>query len=71
MRLVIAVIIAASTLVSSAFAQDTKSSPPSGAGSIAQVQAQHPGWFKEPNFYRPCPADVEFRDGLRACLGRP
>ena len=40
------------------------------APSIAQddVEHQHPDWFKEPDRYRPCPANVEFPGGRHTCL---
>jgi hypothetical protein len=70
-----AVIVAASLLtlvpIRAAIAQTPdkqSSSPPPSPG---YVEDQHPEWFKENYKYRPCPADVMFPNGRRACLGKP
>jgi hypothetical protein len=32
------------------------------------IVRRHPDWFREPNAYKPCSANVEFANGRRACL---
>jgi hypothetical protein len=43
---------------------------PAGSG-LDQLTREHPGWFMEPNTYKPCPTSVVFPNGSPACLGCP
>ena len=58
---------------SGAFAQQsTQPSPPaSGQSTLDDVKRENPGWFTEPNPYKPCPSSVVFPNGNPACLGCP
>jgi hypothetical protein len=84
--LIVAVaLVSALVFASGAFAQTTQeptqpsaqptqpSTPaPQGQGSgLDQVSREHPGWFIEPNAYKPCPSSVVFPNGGPACLGCP
>jgi hypothetical protein len=56
----------------SAFAEsgqpDQKNAPSHPSFSQEQVRQDHPEWFCEPRAYRPCEANVVFRNGRSACL---
>jgi hypothetical protein len=55
--------------VSASFAQnDQKDARSQPSFSQEQVRQDHPEWFSEPRAYRPCEANVEFRNGRSACL---
>ena len=61
---------------SGAFAQTTQqptqpSPPATPQSSLDQVTRENPGWFSEPNPYKPCPSSVVFPNGNPACLGCP
>lgn len=56
-------------LIPGAFAQTAQHpSPPNPSVAQDDVEHQHPDWFKEPDRYRPCPANVEFPGGRHTCL---
>ena len=68
-------LVFALALASGAFAQTTeeptKPSPPATSQSgLDEVAREHPGWFMEPNSYKPCPSSVLFSN-RPACLGCP
>lgn len=72
MRVLCATAAISLILVSSVFAQQpSKQSSRSKEDTLQDVENQHPNWFREPNKYRPCPADVKFSDGHIGCLGCP
>ena len=55
-----------------AIQQPTQPSPPATPeGQLGQISREHPGWFMEPNTYKPCPSSVVFSNGRSACLGCP
>ena len=61
----------ASDAFAQAIEQPTQPSPPATpGGSQEQVSREHPGWFMEPNSYKPCPSSVLFSN-RPACLGCP
>jgi hypothetical protein len=79
-------LVSALAFASGAFAQTTQqptqpSRPAAPEGSqttqqsagsgLDQLTREHPGWFMEPNTYKPCPASVVFPNGGPACLGCP
>ena len=75
MRILIVAVTSVSALAfaSGAFAQTAQQTPPpttTGTGTDATRQ-EHPGWFTEPNTYKPCPASVVLADGRHICLGCP
>ena len=47
------------------------SPPATPQSSLDQVTRENPGWFSEPNPYKPCPSSVVFPNGNPACLGCP
>jgi hypothetical protein len=66
-------LVSALAFSSGAFGQTAQQSPPpttTGTGTDATRQ-EHPGWFTEPNTYKPCPASVVLADGHHVCLGCP
>jgi hypothetical protein len=76
--LIVAVtLVSALAFASGAFAQTTEqpAQPSTQAttpeGQLGQVSREHPGWFMEPNTYKPCPSSVLFPNGSPACLGCP
>ena len=76
--LIVAVtLVSALAFASGAFAQTTgqpeqPSTPATTSeGALGQVAREHPGWFMEPNSYKPCPSSVVFSNGRPACLGCP
>ena len=76
--LIVAVtLVSALAIASGAFAQTTEqpaqpSTPATTSeGALGQVAREHPGWFMEPNSYKPCPSSVVFPNGGPACLGCP
>ena len=75
--LIVAVaLVSALAFASGAFAQTTEqptqpSTPAPAEGQLSQLTREHPGWFTEPNSYKPCPSSVVFPNGSPACLGCP
>jgi hypothetical protein len=75
--LIVAVaLVCALAFASGAFAQTTQeptqpSPPATSQSSLDEVTREHPGWFMEPNTYKPCPSSVVFSNGRPACLGCP
>ena len=75
--IVAAALVSALAFASGAFAQTTKqpAQPSTPAttpeSSLGEVAREHPGWFMEPNTYKPCPSSVLFPNGGAACLGCP
>jgi hypothetical protein len=69
-------LVSALAFASGAFAQTTRQpTQPSplatSASTLDEVSREHPGWFMEPNTYKPCPSSVVFSNGCPACLGCP
>jgi hypothetical protein len=77
--LIVAVaLVSALAIASDAFAQTTQQpteppapASPQGSSPLDEVTREHPGWFIEPNTYKPCPSSVVFSNGRPACLGCP
>ena len=74
--LIVAVtLVSALAFASGAFAQTTEqpaqpSTPATPQSGLDQLAREHPGWFMEPNSYKPCPSSVLFSN-RSACLGYP
>jgi hypothetical protein len=74
--LIVAVtLVSALAFASGAFAQTTEqpaqpSTPATPQSGLDQLAREHPGWFMEPNSYKPCPSSVLFSN-RSACLGCP
>jgi hypothetical protein len=69
MRLLLISAVAVLMLVPEAFAEEPQTpSTTIQQPTLEQVQRDHPGWFTEPNTYKPCPANVEFASGREGCL---
>jgi hypothetical protein len=68
----VSAVACASGAVAQTTQEPTQPSPPATQqGSLGQATREHPGWFMEPNTYKPCPASVVFPNGGPACLGCP